>query len=102
MKAKAASKSTNWKLRVMASRPAAICQSGNRFSALLRSSIANFAIVISLQFVALLDAINTAIPGELAGTKMKRVGLEFGAGIKPIVAQPVQHPGHFGMAQPRQ
>src|ERR1700761_5384960 len=101
MKAKAASKSTNWNLRVIASRPCASCQSGNRFMACFRSSIANFVMKAS-QRILLFDTIDAAIAGQLAGIKTKALNRKFVAGEKRMVSQPFAHLFQFGMAQPRQ
>src|ERR1700722_10914391 len=101
MKAKAASKSTNWNLRVIASRSLASCQSGSRFSAAFSSSIVNFAIEPS-QGIFLFYPVDAAIAGQLAGIKTKRPDREFVAGVERVVRQPYPHPFQFGMAQPRQ
>src|SRR5579872_1433604 len=100
MKEKAASKSTNWNLRVMASRPPASCQSGRRLRATFSSSIVNFAIG-TLQFIVLFDTVQAAVAGQLAGIKVKRADRKFGAGIKRVIGQPVQQPGLVRIAQPR-
>src|ERR1700722_6732878 len=106
MKAKAASKSTNWNLRVMASRSLASCQSGNRFSAAFSSSIVNFAIttshIVIRQGIFLFQPVDAAVAGQLAGVKTERADGEFCAGIKRMVGQPYPHPLKLGMAQPRQ
>src|ERR1700743_1040153 len=106
MKAKAASKSTNWNLRVIASRSFAKCQSGSRFSAAFRSSIVNFAMEASnVQFsegIFLFHPVDAAIAGQLAGIKTKRANRERLAGVKRIVGQPFPHLVQFGMAQPGQ
>src|SRR5579872_5164298 len=90
MKAKAASKSTNWNLRVMASRFSASFQSGRRLSAVLRSSIGNL-VIGWLQRIFLFDRIDAAVAGEAAGIKLKRANREFGAGVKRVMGQPFDH-----------
>src|ERR1700722_14519443 len=106
MKAKAASKSTNANLRVMASRSLASCQSGSRFSAAFSSSIVNFAIeashLIIQQGIFLFQPVDAAVTGQLAGVKTERADGEFGAGIKRMVGEPYPYPLKLGMAQPRQ
>src|ERR1700754_1951340 len=101
MKAKAASKSTNWNLRVIASRPWANCQSGSRFRACFRSSIASFVMETS-QRIFLLNAINAAVAGQLAGIETKTPNRKFVAGEERMVGQPLPHLVQLGMAQPRQ
>src|ERR1700678_518022 len=101
MKAKAASKSTNWNLRMMASRFSASFQSGRRLSAVLSSSIGSLAMQ-NLQRIFLLDGIDAAAAGEAAGIKLERANLEFGAGVKRIVGKPLDHFARLGMPQPRQ
>src|SRR6185437_11512165 len=101
MKAKAASKSTNWNLRVIASRPWANCQSGSRFNACFRSSIANFVIKTS-QRIFLLNAVDAAVAGQLAGIKTKALNRKFVAGEQRMRGEPMPDLVQVGMAQPRQ
>src|SRR6516225_6694597 len=101
MKAKAASKSTNWNLRVMASRSFTSSQSGSRFKALRNSSIVNFGIVIASQGIFLLYAIDAAVAGQLAGIETERIHGEFAAGGQSMIDQPFAHLVQFGIAQPR-
>src|ERR1700722_1941998 len=101
MKAKAASKSTNWNFRVMASRPSTSFQSGSRFSAARNSSIFSFAME-RLQRIILFNPIDAAIAGQLAGIETKRINRKFGAGVKRVVGQPFQYLGAFRMPEPRQ
>src|SRR5438067_10973186 len=101
MKAKAASKSTNWNLRVMASRSFASSQSGSRLSAVFRSSIANFAMIAS-QRIVLLDTIDAAVAGQLAGIETERIHAELVAGEKGMRGQPFAHFLQLRMPQPRQ
>src|SRR5690349_8543164 len=100
MKAKAASKSTNLKLRWIASRSLARFQSGKRFRALRKASISSLAMSVS-QFIVALDAIDAAVAGQHAGIKMERADLEFDAGIKCVMGQPLHHLARFRMAHPR-
>src|ERR1051326_3382559 len=102
MKAKAASKSTNWNLRVMASRSLTSSQSGRRFRALRNSSIVNFAIVIAFQGIFLFHAVDAAIAGQLAGIKTKPIHGEFAAGGKRVIDQPFPHLVQLGMLEPCQ
>src|SRR6185437_2428193 len=101
MKAKAASKSTNWNLRVMASRPSASRQSGNRFRAAFRSSIGSWGIRI-LQRIIALDRIDAAVTGQPAGIEMERINTDSGAGEKRVMGQPFDHLVAIRVAQPRQ
>src|SRR5665213_2391696 len=100
MKAKAASKSTNWNFRVMASRFSASFQSGRRLSAVLRSSIGSL-VMGHLQRVLLLNGIDAAAAGEAAGIELKRANLEFGAGVKRMVGEPPDHLARFRTLEPR-
>src|ERR1051326_3982427 len=101
MKEKAASKSTNWNLRVIASRSLANCQSGRRRKAPFNSSIVNL-LITALKKIALFDTVPAAILRQLAGIKMKRIDGEFGAVVKRIVGKPVRQFAHFRLPQPRQ
>src|ERR1700733_7954379 len=101
MKEKAASKSTNWNLRVIASRLSANFQSGSRLIAVFNSSIVNFAIDY-LQGIFLLNPVDAAIAGQLAGIKRKRADGKSGAGIERVMGEPFQHLARLGMPQPRQ
>src|SRR6185437_3355777 len=106
MKAKAASKSTNWNLRVMASRPWASCQSGSRFNACFRSSIASLLFEVGAmetsQGIFLFDTVNAAVAGQLAGIKTEVLNRKFVAGEERIVRQPLPDPLQLRMAQARQ
>src|SRR5438874_12818345 len=101
MKAKAASKSTNWNLRVIASRSLANCQSGSRFNACFSSSIANFAMITS-QRIFLLDAVDAAVAGQLAGIETESVNRKFVAGEEGVGNQPFAHLVQLRVFQPRQ
>src|SRR3569833_3118798 len=99
MKAKAASKSTNLKLRVIASRSFASCQSGKRFNACFKSSIVSFAMETS-QRIVLFDAVDAAVAGQLAGIETEAAHGEFNTGRQRVIGQPITYLFHIRVAQP--
>src|SRR5215469_14723853 len=103
MKAKAASKSTNLKFRMIATRSVANCQSGSRLSAAFSSSIVSFAIMtslaVTLQRIFLFHPVDAAVAGKLAGIETERANSERVAGIERVGAQPVPHFFQFRMTQ---
>src|SRR5579884_2901907 len=98
MKEKAASKSTNWNLRVIASRSLANCQSGSRRSAPFNSSIVSLAIA-ALEKIALFDTVPAAIRRQMTRIKMKTPDGKFRAGKQRIMSKPRHQLGHVRMAQ---